>query len=157
DIAIRNLEAGDTRREVPDPGCAGLYVIIQPSGKKSFAVRYRFNCKPRKLTLSGGISLAAARKFAGDALLAVEQGRDPAQDKKAAKRQSATAKAQTVRWLCELYLKREGAKLRTSYARERELKRLVYPAIGGVSLVDLKRSHIVHMLDKIEDERGTKM
>jgi hypothetical protein len=37
DIAIRSLEAGDVRREIPDPGCAGLYVIVQPSDKKSFA------------------------------------------------------------------------------------------------------------------------
>jgi hypothetical protein len=39
DIAIRNLKAGDTRREIPDPGARGLYVIVQVSGKKSFAVR----------------------------------------------------------------------------------------------------------------------
>jgi hypothetical protein len=31
DIVIRNLEAADVRREIPDPGCAGLYVIVQPS------------------------------------------------------------------------------------------------------------------------------
>ena len=43
DIAIRNLKAGDARREIPDPGATGLYVIVQPSGKKSFAFRYRFN------------------------------------------------------------------------------------------------------------------
>jgi hypothetical protein len=41
DIAIRNLEAGDVRREIPDPGCAGLYAVVQPSGSKSWAVRYR--------------------------------------------------------------------------------------------------------------------
>ena len=29
DVAIRNFQAGETRREVPDPGCAGLYVVIQ--------------------------------------------------------------------------------------------------------------------------------
>ena len=54
DIAIQNLKAGDMRREVPDPGCAGLYLVVQPSGRKSFAVRYRFAGQPRKLTLAGG-------------------------------------------------------------------------------------------------------
>jgi len=34
---------------------------------------------------------------------------------------------------------------------------LVYPAIGNKPLADLKRSHIVAMLDDIEDENGTKM
>jgi hypothetical protein len=66
DISIRNLKAGDTRREIPDPGARGLYVIVQVSGKKSFAVRYRHNGTPRKLTLQSGVSLAAARKLAAE-------------------------------------------------------------------------------------------
>jgi len=36
DIAIRNLKAGDARREILDRGAQGLYVIVQPSGKKVF-------------------------------------------------------------------------------------------------------------------------
>jgi integrase len=88
DIAIRNLKAGESRREIPDPGCAGLYVVVQPSpsGRKSFAVRYRFDGKPRKLTLKVS-SLAAARKLAADALYQVAQGSDPAQTKQEARAQ----------------------------------------------------------------------
>ena len=52
DIAIRNLKPADVRRELPDPGASNLYLVIQPSGKKSFAVRYRYNGAPRKLTLA---------------------------------------------------------------------------------------------------------
>ena len=151
DIAIRNLEATDARREIPDPGCAGLYVVVQPSGKKSFAVRYRFG-KPRKLTLPGGLTLAAARKLASDALLAVEQGRDPAEAKKETQAKARATKANTVKTLCENYMKREGDKLRTAHARRRELERLVYPKIGDVPLADLKRSIIVKLLDEIEDD-----
>src|ERR1700723_764241 len=77
DIAIRNLKATAARREIPDGGCAGLYVVVQPSGHRSYAVRYRADGRSRKLTLPGGLSLAAARKAAGDALLAVTQGKDP--------------------------------------------------------------------------------
>ena len=32
DIEIRNMQAGDTRREVADPGASNLYVVIQRSG-----------------------------------------------------------------------------------------------------------------------------
>jgi hypothetical protein len=83
DVAIRNFKAGVARREIPDGGCAGLYVVLQPSGHRSYAVRYRVDGKSRKLTLSGGLTLAAARKAASEALFAVAQGKDPA----AAKRQ----------------------------------------------------------------------
>jgi len=157
DIAIRNLQAGETRQEFPDAGCAGLYVIVQPSGKKSFAVRYRFDGKPRKLTLKAGVSLAGARKLAGDALLAVEQGNDPAETKKETRAKLKAAKADTVRALCENYLKREGGKLRTEHARKRVLERLVYPAIGDKPLSELKRRDIIALLDYVEDENGTKM
>lgn len=157
DIAIKNLKARETRREIPDPGCAGLYLVLQPSGSRSWAVRYRHQGKPRKLTLSGGLTLAAARKLASDALYDLEKGIDPATAKKETRTRLKAAKADTVQALCENYLKREVAKLRTGAERKRTLERLVYPEIGDVPLADLKRSHIVRLLDKIEDENGTKM
>jgi hypothetical protein len=60
DISIRNLKPRATRREVPDGN--GLYVIVQPSGKKSYAVRYRYAGKPRKVTFPGTLTLKAARR-----------------------------------------------------------------------------------------------
>jgi integrase len=90
-------------------------------------------------------------------LLAVEQGHDPAQTKKETRAKIKAAKADSVQALCENYLKREGGKLRTGYERQRVLERLVYPSIGNMPLADLKRSHIVKMLDDIEDQNGTKM
>ena len=48
DLKIKNLKAGAVRREIPDPGASGLYLVVQPSGKKSFAVRYRYNGTPRR-------------------------------------------------------------------------------------------------------------
>src|SRR5260370_4238662 len=68
----------DGRREIPDGGCRGLYLIVQPTGRKSWAVRYRFEGQTRKLTLDHVTSLAAARKAATDALHELAQGRDPA-------------------------------------------------------------------------------
>jgi integrase len=157
DIAVRNLQPGPVRREIPDAGCVGLYLVLQPSGARSWAVRYRYNGAPRKLTLAGGLTLKAARKLTSDALYELEQGRDPAQTKQAARATLKAARANTVRALCENYLHREAGKLRTGQARQRVLERLVYPAIGDVALTDLKRSHVVKMLDAIEDQCGTKM
>jgi Arm DNA-binding domain len=152
-IAIDNLKPQAARYEVPDGGQRGLLLVVFPSGKKSFVVRYRFNGVQRKLTL-GGMSLAAARKAAAAALYEVHEGRDPADVKKAAQAKATTTKAETVRWCCEQYLKREGDKLRTARERVRAFERLVYPAIGSVPLATLRRSHIVKLLDQIQDECG---
>src|SRR5262245_42490426 len=54
--AIKRLKPDPVeRREVPDAGVRGLYLIIQSSGRKSWAFRYRFGGKPCKLTLGSAI------------------------------------------------------------------------------------------------------
>jgi hypothetical protein len=50
-IAIDNLKPGSARREVPDGKESGLYLVVQPGRSMSWALRYRFGGRPRKLTL----------------------------------------------------------------------------------------------------------
>ena len=154
DIAIRNLKAAPARYELPDPGARGLYVIVHPSGRTSFAVRYRFAGQPKKLTLQAGVSLSAARKLCADALHEVAQGHDPSEAKKTAKAKTEAAAVNTVQYVCEQFLQREGKNLRTLAPRKALLKRLVYPALGKRLIGDVKRSDINRMLDKIEDTSG---
>jgi integrase len=156
DVSIRNLKPGPIRREIPDPGARGLYVVVQPSGAKSFAVRYRFKGKPRKLTLNG-MTLAAARQAAATALLEVNQGRDPGEAKKTAEEKAAAAAADTVQAICEEFIRREGGRLRTVDERQRILARLVYPKLGSRPVDALKRTEIVRLLDRIEDTSGPRM
>lgn len=88
------------RREVPDPALSGLYLVIQPTGAKGWAVRYRFADKPRKLTLGRWpvLGLAEARKAASEALAKVEAGTDPGAEKTRAKveRKEAVAVAKAA-------------------------------------------------------------
>jgi integrase len=160
-LAVEKLKPNAERREVPDPGCANLYVIVQPSGKRRFAVRYRFAGKPRKLTLTAGISLAAARKAATSAMNEVEEGRDPAaakqEAKQAAKRDAEAAATGTLKAVCENYMRREGKRLRSKDGRQRLLERLVFLKLGSRQIADIRRSEIVHLLDDIEDNSGRHM
>jgi integrase len=161
-IAVENLKPGPRRREIPDSGCRGLYLILQPTGRKSWAVRYRFQGTPRKLTLDGALTLAAARKAATDALHALERGHDPAVVKKSTKANAELAAANTLRAVAEMYLKREENKpaderLRTIDQRRATFERLIYPVLGHRSIGEIKRSEIVKLLDHIEAERGGRM
>jgi integrase len=158
DVSIRNLKPGPTRREIPDPGARGLYVIVQPSGRKSFAVRYRVGGAPRKLTLTAGMSLAAARKAAADAMYEVSQGRDPAEARKARAEKAERARADTLRSVAEEYLARERRRLRSIGQRERIFERLVYPVLGGGRPIgDIRRKDVVRLLDHVEDNHGARM
>jgi integrase len=150
DFAIRNMKAGQTRREFPDSGCPGLYVVVQPSGAKSFAVRYRYGGRTRKLTLPGSLSLKAARKAASDAILDVSQGRDPSAAKQAAKQAQKVAAENTFEAVAEMYLKIEGGRMRSGKWRTDILRRHVYPTLGKRPIAGIKRSEIIGLLDKIE-------
>ena len=49
--AIERLQPTNIRREIADGLVTGLYLVIQPSGAKSWALRYRSEGRTRKLTL----------------------------------------------------------------------------------------------------------
>src|SRR6516165_8463249 len=86
---VESVKATDERQEIPDGLLRGLYLIIQPkpSGAKSWAVRYRHNGRPRKHTIGTypALDLAQAREAAAKALRAVQEGRDPGQEKQQAR------------------------------------------------------------------------
>lgn len=81
------------RLELPDSTLPGFYLVIQPSGAKSWAVRYRADGKPRKFTLGPypRLGLGNARERARTALRAVSEGRDPASEKAAELQEQAAA------------------------------------------------------------------
>ena len=152
DLSVRHLKPGDARREVRDAGQRGLYCIVQPSGVKTFAVRYRYGGRPRKLTLQAGMSLAAARKEAAAVMYAVHEGKDPAADKARAKARAATA--DTLEAIVAEFFRRESPRLRSARKWQRDLERAVLPVLGRRPIADIGRRDIVRLLDKIEDESG---
>src|SRR5262245_58502324 len=92
--AVERLKAAPTkRREVPDAGMPGLYLLVQPSGGKAWAVRYRFNGKSAKHTIGRwpAFGVADARREAGEILQQVDRGEDPARLKRERKIAEASA------------------------------------------------------------------
>jgi len=177
-VAVRNAKPGIARREIPDGGCRGLYLVVQSSGAKSWAVRYRHDGKPRKFTLGdalaeaceadpdspavdgAALTLAGARKLAADVLHQVQQGRDPASAKVRTgetMRRAAAMVADTFETIAHEYFRREGSKLRSAPQQISALTRLVFPVIGDRQIANIRRSEIVHLLDAIEDGRGPVM
>ena len=67
-ILVEKASPNGRRVEIPDGGLQGLYLVIQPSGAKSWAYRYRLNGKTRKYTIGAfpKVDLVNARKLARD-------------------------------------------------------------------------------------------
>jgi Arm DNA-binding domain len=78
---VESVQPKSARTEYPDAGCPGLYLIVQPSGTRSWAFRFRHNGVNGKKTLGsageGGLSLAAARAAAASWRHKLEQGVAP--------------------------------------------------------------------------------
>jgi integrase len=171
-------EAGElVRTELPDKGCKGLYLVIQPSGAKSWAVRYRYKGKPRKLTLGpalmlergaaepahdpaidGPVSLAAARMLASDALRKVGQGIDPAKQRQRAKVDAelirAKAAGDTVENLKIQFINRYAKRQNRSWKQtEWIFDRLVLPAWKGRAVHDITKRDVIDLVESIEQDR----
>jgi integrase len=90
-LTVEKIKPGAARREIADT-VPGLYLVLQPSGVKSFALRYRFEGRPTKLTLGRfpALELPAARVLARAALEALDKGNDPAEEKRQSETDDAT-------------------------------------------------------------------
>ena len=83
-LGIDKIKPASSRREIADADTKGLYLVVQPSGVKSFAVRYRHREKTVKYTLGRypKLTLSEARQAARKVMSLVERGIDPKDFKK---------------------------------------------------------------------------
>jgi integrase len=160
--SIERLKPDPSKRlEVADGLLPGLYFVIQPTGARSWAVRYRHAATPRKLTLGPfpALDLSTARGRAREALLEVARGGDPAYAKQEQRRAARDDKPDhdTVAAVVERFLARHtrpNNKKRTVEEVERTFRNHVLPVWGERRIQDIGRRDVIALLDGIVD-RGT--
>jgi integrase len=157
DITIANLKPRAAPFEVPDPGARGLRVVVYPTGRKSFIVRYRNAAgRTRKLTLTPGVTLAAARKLAADALLEVAQDKDPATTKQAERSGARSRAGDTVERLAADFIERHAkAKTRENSWRATAgiFRNIVLPAWGKRTVHEIRRRDVIALLEEVASDR----
>jgi integrase len=156
----------DKRVEIHDGN--GLYLVIQPSGAKSWAYRYRIYGKSRKLTLGTlligradtdaegnlpALSVSEARQRASAAAVKVQRGGDPAVEK----RRTAARASNTVNAMLDAFVADHVSGLRSGDQVERGFNVYVRPRIGSKSIYDLQRSDITSMLNEVKEQHGPVM
>ncbi len=159
-IAVEKAKAEGRRREIPDGLLSGLYLIVQPSGAKSWAVRYRspLDQKSRKLTIGRypAFELSKAREAGAIALRAVAEGRDPGAEKLRARASARRGEgsAATVKQHFEKFLDRY-AKRHTRESSWKETERLfkkeIEPKWGARPLAGISKGDVIELLDTIVD------
>jgi integrase len=137
---------GEVQTDYYDDSRTGL--ALRVSGRsKTWTYFFTLGDKRHRMRLGTypATSLARAHTLADTAKADLESGRDP---------RVALAAPETLRTICEEWADREAAGLRTGDTRKATLERLVYPALGGRPINDIRRSEIVRLLDGIEDAQG---
>jgi integrase len=156
--SIENLRPDAIRREIADGGCRGLFFIIQPSGARSWACRYRINGKSQKLTLGAfpTVGLPQARRLAATALEQLAKGGNPGADKRQAKAEALERSKDTVERLAQQFLE-EYARKKTRQsswrAAERTLLNEAAPAWRGRVVTDIRRRDVIELVANIARDR----
>lgn len=151
--SVDKLQPTDKRQEIPDTLCTGLYFVVQPTGKKGWQVRYRHSGTHRRMTLGAYpvLSLADARQRARDALAAASEGRDPAEEVRAAKAPKPEDDRDKISVLIGQYHKRHLASLKSGAVVRRELDRFVVAEWGERDIHSITKRDVIDLLDDIAD------
>jgi integrase len=149
-VKTAKAEPGAERTVYWDESLPGFGLMVTSGGHRSFVVQYRSAGTSRRMTINGGLSLKEARREAKALLGSVAKGGDPLGER----RQKASEAANTLKAVGEEYFAREGKGLRTFEERRAVFHRSIYPRFGARPIDSIKRSEIVRLLDRVEDESG---
>jgi integrase len=133
----------------------GFGVRVTAADVRSFVMNYSIARRERRYTIGQwpDWSVLRAVKEARDLRQRIDRGEDPLDGR----RKQDAATATTLKAIAEEYLAREGKHLRSIGQRRGVFERLIYPELGTEQIDDIKRSDIVRLLDKIENESGPRM
>ena len=158
DAQLKGLKPQKQRVILYEDGGRGFGLRIEPSGRKSFFLEYRFGegkeRRNRVYTIGQypKITLTQARSIASQCLAQVEKSIDPATQKQTTK--IANRNALTVGDLVEEYIEKwaKVQKKKKSWKEdERLLRKDIIPAMGRKKAKDIRRRDIVLLLDEIVD------
>jgi hypothetical protein len=146
----RNTAGELVRNEIPDAGCVGLYLLVEPTGSKSWAHRYRDHGVPKKVTLGSAamLTLAAARHRVAAARHRLERG-IPATPAIPA---PSPKTGDSIETAVASFLQRHAyAKTRRNSAAmtEYSFNRYVLPVWRGRSVTSITRRDVIDLVDEV--------
>jgi integrase len=148
---------------------SGFAVRVTAAGTRSFVWFHRVDGRPHLETIgrwdenAGGGSLSVLQAILAATVRAKavrDQKEDPRPDRTRRLEDADKPKGATIADLLDGFIDRyveKEAKLRSAQAIRSAFDRLVKPVIGGLGIYDIRRSHVVEMLDDIADEHGPVM
>ena len=152
DSKVKSLRPKKSRYIAWEDGGTGLGVRVSPANRKSFIFMYRFDGKPRMMTLGPypKLKLVTARLKVAQAKDRLSKEIDPGQELLETK--EAVRGAHSVKALIDEYIEKWAKPRKRSWKEdERILRKDVQPVWGKKKAETIKRRDIVLLLDEIVD------
>ena len=145
--SVKAISPSTVRQQLADLSTPGLFLIVQPSGIKSWAWRGRIAGTPRKLTLGRypAHGLADARDWARDLTRKRDGGIDPIRERERQAKSDADAAHLanfTVDVAFNAYMEAEGSARKSASEKRRMYDSSFKPAIGSLSLHSVDRDAV---------------
>jgi integrase len=150
DASVRGAKAGSSTRDIYDEAESSLCLRVQPTGRKSWALRIRIAGKQRRFNIGAypATSLAEAREYASAMKKAAARGYDPANVLR-----PAPSGNPTVDDAIKVYM--ETKKENRSQAMERRRFELhVKPVLGTKTVDEVSRADIDNLLHVMVHRHG---
>jgi integrase len=152
-VFIKNAQSRDKAYKLSDE--KGLYLLVNPNGKKYWRLKYRFSGKEQTLAIGiyPQVSLKEARERTLEAKLELQKGIQPASQKKQ-KQQNKTPTNNSFKVTTERWHKLNIPRWSDRYALKvmQLLDKRAFPFIGNRDITEITNSDVLEVLRKMEDD-----
>ncbi|WP_370966142.1 tyrosine-type recombinase/integrase [Enterobacter hormaechei] len=136
---------------------SGLSLLIEPNGSKGWRFRYRFDGKPKMLSLGTYplVSLTDARQKRDEAKKLVASGINPSDVRKRDKQERQNEIGNTFEAIAREWYEKRTDRWSAGYAEEmmKTFETDIFPFIGGRPIAEIKPMELMGVLSRL-DERG---
>ncbi|HGA9036599.1 TPA: tyrosine-type recombinase/integrase [Salmonella enterica subsp. enterica serovar Java] len=157
DLAIRRSKPKDKPYTLNDGN--GLSLLIEPNGSKGWRLRYRFAGKAKLMSLGTypNVALADARMARDEAKKLIAGGIDPAEVRKAKKREIESRFGNTFEGIAREWYEKRFDRWSPSYAEEmiETFEKDVFPYIGNRPIAEIKPMELLAVLSVLNDRGAT--
>ncbi|MEB1047749.1 tyrosine-type recombinase/integrase [Citrobacter freundii] len=155
DLEIRRSKPREKSYTLNDG--SGLSLLIEPNGSKGWRFRYRFDGKPKMLSLGTYplVSLTDARQKRDEAKKLVASGINPSDVRKRDKQERQNEIGNTFEAIAREWYEKRTDRWSAGYAEEmmKTFETDVFPFIGGRPIAEIKPMELMGVLSRL-DERG---
>ena len=135
----------------------GFGVRVTAAGARAFVLNYRLRGREHRFTIGAWPDWSALKavREARNLRQRVDRGENPIEDR--APSPTTVTVASILDDFVARHVRNKNQPLRSADEYESAFNRLVKPRIGNLGIYEVRRSHVIKMLDEIEDANGPVM